>query len=654
MDQIQKAYSQFEIKAVDEGKRQIRGIATTPSPDRVNDVVLPEGAVFKLPIPFLWQHDHMQPIGNVIEAKVTSKGIEIVAELVSVAAPSQLAARLEEAWQSIKTGLVRGLSIGFSPIKYAFLDNGGVEFSAWSFNELSAVTVPCNVEASITTIKSLSQRPASSGKNGAVKLLDKPVGVPAQKPKPTTPPEGQSMNIQEQLDSFKATLEAKKVSSFALMEKSAKEGRTLDASEAEEFKTLEQEIQSLDEHIARLEKMVKFNVDKAVPVDTSPNSKAVGDNRMGSLPAVAKQHEKLAPGQEFARYVMCLGAAQGDLAVAKSIAETRFPQSERIIHTLKAAVNAGTTTDSTWAAPLVQYNQFAGDFVEYLRPKTIIGRFGQGGIPALRAVPFNVHIRGQTSGGSAGWVGQGAPKPVTKFDFNDVYLDHSKIAAISVLTEDLLRLSNPSAELLVRDSLANAVIERIDTDFVDPTKAAVANVSPASITNGVTPVASSGNDADSIRADIKAAMTKFIVANITPSTAVWIISATRALALSLMRNALGQKEFPDIDMMGGKLEGIPVIVSEYVPSDSDGDYAILANTSDIWLADDNQVVVSASRETAIQMLDNPTNNSATGTATSMVSMFQTNSVAIRAERWINWKKRRAAAVAVISGVHWGE
>ncbi|EOC8146683.1 hypothetical protein ACI5O3_005086, partial [Salmonella enterica subsp. enterica serovar Senftenberg] len=32
---------------------------------------------------------------------------------------------------------------------------------------------------------------------------------------------------------------------------------------------------------------------------------------------------------------------------------------------------------------------------------------------------------------------------------------------------------------------------------------------------------------------------------------------------------------------------------------------------------------------------------------------QTNSVAIRAERWINWKRRRTAAVAVISGVNYG-
>ncbi|EOW7679792.1 hypothetical protein, partial [Escherichia coli] len=37
----------------------------------------------------------------------------------------------------------------------------------------------------------------------------------------------------------------------------------------------------------------------------------------------------------------------------------------------------------------------------------------------------------------------------------------------------------------------------------------------------------------------------------------------------------------------------------------------------------------------------------------LVSMFQTGSVAIRAERWINWRRRRTAAVAVITGVNYG-
>jgi HK97 family phage major capsid protein len=140
----------------------------------------------------------------------------------------------------------------------------------------------------------------------------------------------------------------------------------------------------------------------------------------------------------------------------------------------------------------------------------------------------------------------------------------------------------------------------------------------------------------------------------SPTNGVWIMNSTTALALSQFRNALGQREFDGITMMGGTFEGMPVIVSQYVSggtgSPAEDSLLILVNASDIYLADDGQVVVDASREASLQMLDNPTNHSGTGTPTTMVSMFQTNSIAIRAERFINWQRRRAAAVAYVSGV----
>lgn len=97
-----------------------------------------------------------------------------------------------------------------------------------------------------------------------------------------------------------------------------------------------------------------------------------------------------------------------------------------------------------------------------------------------------------------------------------------------------------------------------------------------------------------------------------------------------------------------------MIVSEYLAGDTAGGIVILVNARDIWLADDGGFTIDASREASLQMLDNPTNNSATPTATTMVSMFQTNSVAMRVERYINWAKRRASAVSVLTGVNWGE
>ena len=41
------------------------------------------------------------------------------------------------------------------------------------------------------------------------------------------------------------------------------------------------------------------------------------------------------------------------------------------------------------------------------------------------------------------------------------------------------------------------------------------------------------------------------------------------------------------------------------------------------------------------------------TPTTMVSMWQTNSIALRAERFINWDKRRDEAVVYMDDVNWG-
>src|SRR5215831_6406831 len=150
---LNRAYSLLEIKRADDETRTIIGMATTPTPDRLGDIVEPEGAQFKLPLPLLWQHDSAAPIGHVTAAKSGKDGIEITAKLARVAEPGRLQERLDEAWQSIKAGLVQGLSIGFKSIEHSHLKDGGLHFLKWAWLETSAVTIPANSEASITTIR---------------------------------------------------------------------------------------------------------------------------------------------------------------------------------------------------------------------------------------------------------------------------------------------------------------------------------------------------------------------------------------------------------------------------------------------------------------------------------------------------------------------
>lgn len=161
MDKKFRAYSVLETKAYDEDddKVKIKGIASTPTPDRMMDVVEPLGARFKTPMPLLWQHDHSQPIGAVTFAKPTEKGIPFEAEIPKIKESGTLKDRIDEAIQSIKYKLVTAVSIGFRPVEdaYEFMENGGIRFKEWEWYELSAVTIPANSEAVITAIKSVDK-----------------------------------------------------------------------------------------------------------------------------------------------------------------------------------------------------------------------------------------------------------------------------------------------------------------------------------------------------------------------------------------------------------------------------------------------------------------------------------------------------------------
>lgn len=181
----QLAYSLLQVKALDDDKREISGIATTPEPDRVGDIVEPMGVKFKNPLPLLWQHRHDSPVGTVKFEKPTKAGIAFKANVAKIMEPGPLKDLVDMAWQAVKAELVRGVSIGFRPIEYAYIDGGGIRFVESEVYEMSLVTIPANASATIQSIKALDFRRNDTGPvrlltatkktpenlNGAVRLI---------------------------------------------------------------------------------------------------------------------------------------------------------------------------------------------------------------------------------------------------------------------------------------------------------------------------------------------------------------------------------------------------------------------------------------------------------------------------------------------------
>ena len=115
-----------------------------------------------------------------------------------------------------------------------------------------------------------------------------------------------------------------------------------------------------------------------------------------------------------------------------------------------------------------------------------------------------------------------------------------------------------------------------------------------------------------------------------------------------MASILDPDVFPAMSASGGEIANLPAVVSSGVPDGS----LYLIDGSGI-AADGGAVTVSASSQADILMDTQPSMDATTPTPASMVSMFQSNSTALKADAWFGVQVLRDDAVAVIEGISWG-
>ena len=166
MSILRKAFENFELEEFDEENRTFTGVATTINSDRVKDIVVPEGAVYTLPVPLCLHHKLEEPCGEVQVAVISPNQIRVKCQLPKVVEEGEVKKIVDKALHSVKYKLIKGMSIGFIPDwdEAEMLPGGGVKFKKWEWYELSLVTVPCNRESQIDYTKAFEEHKAALGK----------------------------------------------------------------------------------------------------------------------------------------------------------------------------------------------------------------------------------------------------------------------------------------------------------------------------------------------------------------------------------------------------------------------------------------------------------------------------------------------------------
>lgn len=153
-------YCTLEVKSFGEGKQGvIRGRLSHIAADREGDVIVPKGLKFRLPIPL--RHEHMRNVGHIYAAEVTDNYLDIEAQLADPdeAQSEQIRERLLAAWDSVRLGLARGLSVGIIPIKSEPTGKGyGRKYLEAELIEGSIVEIPANAKATISVVKSFAAK----------------------------------------------------------------------------------------------------------------------------------------------------------------------------------------------------------------------------------------------------------------------------------------------------------------------------------------------------------------------------------------------------------------------------------------------------------------------------------------------------------------
>jgi HK97 family phage prohead protease len=655
---LNRAYACFEIKRVDEDARELIGMATTPAADRLNDVVEPRGAQFKLPLPLLWQHDSHQPIGHVTHAKVGKAGIEIIAKIAK-----GVTDEIDRAWSLIKAGLVPGLSIGFKSIEHEIIpESKGIRFTKWLWLELSAVTIPANSEATITTIRSIdtAQRAASGQQVLPSVASSNPPGASGQSQRKFAQEGTKMKTIAEQI----AALEAKRQASAArmdeVMRKTLDEDRTTEAAEQEEFDKLAEQVEQIDKDLIRLRKLETAKAVAAKPVIKAETAHE-GSLARGGIPLPFAVPAKKIPPQDYVwRSLVCKVKAhytkQPVLELLKTeYGEEDFEPTRAVMNVItRAATIPADTVTSGWASQLVETS--ITDFFAALLPMSVYpGLAAKGGKFSFgRAGIVSMPTRASTPTIAGSFVAQGAPIPVRQGAFSAITFTPKKMGVISTFTREIAEHSTPSIEGLIRQAIVEDTSVAIDSVLLDATAATTTR--PAGLRAGVSATtATAGGGLTALIGDIRSLTTALITGtNGNLRAPVWIMNPADVLAASLIPATAGGGEFPfKTELTAGTLQGYPVIQSSNVTAD----LMLLVDAADFVSVTGDSPSFDVSTQATIHLEDTTplaigTVGSPNTVAAPVRSLWQTDTIGVRMLLDLNWGLRRTGVVAWTQTMTW--
>ena len=639
-------------------------VLSDATPDRMGDIIEADGwdlRNFSRNPVALFNHNANFPIGKWANLRVENGELRGDLRL----APAGTSDRIDEIRRLVEADILRATSVGFLPRKSVPISKGGtgLRFTSAELIETSLVSIPANPNAlSIAKALHISRDTVALVFAGKGNEKDQSLerrgfngGHADTKSKSRTPTmsgpltkriEATQQRIVELKDKLSAHLEG--VDDENVTEADLATTQELNSR----IKAQTDMLKSLEESETGLAKTSsEDNGTRTVTRSSAPSSV-----RPFNMPA-----KKLDPLEFLVRagtigYLSHSPSCRG--MSIDQIRERIYPNDEatRVITdiTVKAATAPAMTTVAGWAAELVQ--QINADLMPSLLPSSVYPSLSAMGLKLTfgRNGKINVPTRAPTPTIAGSFVGEGAPIPVRQAAFTTTSMVPKKMAVITTWTREMDEHSVPAIEGLLRNAIQEDTQIAIDTILLDANPAT--NIRPAGLRNGVvgqTPTAGGGFNA--LVGDLKNLSGAILTAtNGNVRSMVFIMNPQQALSIGFVQPPVPGGLFPFAsDINNNRLMGYPVIKSGTVPLGT----VLCLDAADYVSITGDTPRFEISDQATLHMEDtSPQHIGTAGTpgvvAAPAVSMFQTDSLALRLILPMNWTMRRLGVVSFVSGVTW--
>lgn len=352
-------------------------------------------------------------------------------------------------------------------------------------------------------------------------------------------------------------------------------------------------------------------------------------------------------GLRFARFVRALAWARrtnespmdvakqwGDDWLADAIKGSRENARQK-------ALAAGTLSSGGALVP----DEFLGEMIELLRARSTMRAAGSRVVPMRNG---SMTIPRQSAGATASYVGENSNITSSQQTFEQIQLTARKLAALTPVSNDLLRESDPSADQIVRDDLVQVMALRESLAFLrgDGTQnqpKGIRNWAASGQVFGATQAGASATLAE-VTADLFKMIRLVKASNVPLLRAGWVMSTRSMMFIASLLDSNGNFVYKD-EIMGGSLLGWPIHEDNQIPENLGGG----SNESEIYFVEFSQALIGDQMAMEVEVFPGGSYHD----GSTVISGISTDQTVVRAIALHDFALRHDEAASVLTTVKYG-